>query len=234
MKAHDEYLNIDYFMKQEADEFLFTFSAAEDQRRLDQMLNNNPGLLNGKSGQYQNSLLHRAIEQNRLQTFIRKDLVSDTKCFRYGMCEYLLDEGAKHMSNIPGNTPFHLTCIFGGRKILSLLVKHGAELESRNIQGEYPLHLAANSGNIEAMTFLLEQGVNVETRGWKGNSALHEAADNAHLDALRILMNTGLDVGVMNDDNETALHLAAGVSGEHGGVDVLDFLIAHGADINAM
>jgi ankyrin repeat protein len=107
--------------------------------------------------------------------------------------------------------------------------------------GATPLMRAARSGDTAVMRLLLEKGANPKLATTDGNNALMFAAgvgyrdkytrgtDQEALEAVKIMMEAGLDIHAANAKGETALHGAA-----FRGADVIvQFLVDHGADINA-
>jgi len=107
--------------------------------------------------------------------------------------------------------------------------------------GSTALMRAARSADVVAMRLLLEKGADPKLTTKDGNNALMFAAgvgyrdkytrgtDAEALEALKIMMATGLDIRATNEKGETALHGAAA----RGADVVVQYLIDHGADINA-
>jgi ankyrin repeat protein len=107
--------------------------------------------------------------------------------------------------------------------------------------GATPLMRAARSGDAAVMRLLLAKGANFNLTTTDGDNALMFAAgvgyrdkytrgtDEEALEALKVMMETPLDVRAANEKGETALHGAA----SRGADVVVQFLVEHGADINA-
>ena len=108
-------------------------------------------------------------------------------------------------------------------------------------EGTTPLIRAARSGDAAAMRLLLEKGADPKLTTRDGNNALMIAAGEGYrdkntrgteaeaLEALKVAMAAGLDVKQTNRAGETALHGAA----SRGADTIVQYLIDHGADMNA-
>ncbi len=142
--------------------------------------------------------------------------------------------------------------------VLKQLLAHGAKLDAALTKplpgrsgmdsgdtslntGATPLMRAARSGDAVSMRLLLEKGANPKLKTTDGNNALMFAAgvgyrdkytrgtDAEALEALKVMMEAGLDIREANGKGETALHGAAA----RGADPIVQYLVEHGADINA-
>ena len=107
--------------------------------------------------------------------------------------------------------------------------------------GTTPLMRAARTGDAEVMRLLLEKGANPTLVTKEGNTALMLAAGIGYrdkntrgteaeaLEALKVSIEAGLDLRQANTRGETALHGAA----NRGADTITQFLVDHGADVNA-
>jgi len=107
--------------------------------------------------------------------------------------------------------------------------------------GATPLMRAARSADVTVMRMLLAKGADPKLATTDGNNALMFAAgvgwrdkytrgtEAEALEALKVMVGTGLDVRTANAKGETALHGAA----ERGADTIVQYLIDHGADVNA-
>lgn len=57
------------------------------------------------------------------------------------------------------NTALHMACANGFDLIVTLLIKHGANINAKNISGNTPLHWACLNGKEKIVDILLEQKV---------------------------------------------------------------------------
>jgi ankyrin repeat protein len=108
-------------------------------------------------------------------------------------------------------------------------------------EGTTPLIRAARSGDAAVMRLLLEKGADPKLTTRDGNNALMIAAGEGYrdkntrgteaeaLEALKVAMGAGLDLKQTNRQGETALHGAA----SRGADTIVQYLVDHGADINA-
>jgi len=107
--------------------------------------------------------------------------------------------------------------------------------------GTTPLMRAARAGDAAVMRLLLERGADPKLTTKDGNTALMFAAgvgyrdkntrgsESEALEALKLAIEAGLDLRQANSKGETALHGAA----SRGADTIVQFLVEHGADLNA-
>lgn len=126
---------------------------------------------------------------------------------------------------------------------------HTGESEQKNMRNaaitdpiplERKLISAAQRGDLDLVKELLDKGADINTRGTNrpniGRTLLHYAAGakryklrGEHLKVAKLLLARGADVNASADTGYTALHVAAGL----GQLEMVDFLLENGADINA-
>ena len=114
--------------------------------------------------------------------------------------------------------------------ILSCLIGSGADVNARRNNRGTPLMIAAENGHINAVTTLVKCGANVDLQDEDGQTALHYAMsspEDSICEVLSCLIKNGADVNAHAFHNETPLMLASC----RGPVDVVTFLIEHGADV---
>ncbi|XP_051168998.1 ankyrin-3-like [Leptopilina boulardi] len=97
----------------------------------------------------------------------------------------LLNAGCSLNINCKGKKPIHVAAIFGHVKIIELLVKNGADINSKKRFDETPLHLAAASGRVAAVKFLLNAG------------AKHDLLTNRHLIPLEYVLDRERHTAIM-------------------------------------
>lgn len=76
-----------------------------------------------------------------------------------------------------GFTPLHHTIAYGNSKIaeIELLIRHGADVNTRSSRGEPPLHWAVRKGDAKMVELLLRRGADVNARDDKGLTPLDVA-----------------------------------------------------------
>lgn len=111
-------------------------------------------------------------------------------------------------------------------------------------EGTPPLMRAAKTGDMAVMRLLLEHGADPNARqkngttlfmiaagmGWKGgfDTNRHRGTEPEAIEAMKLCLQLGADINAINDEQQTALHGAIGR-----GESVIEFLVAHGADLRA-
>ncbi len=130
-----------------------------------------------------------------------------------------------------GATPLHEAAQWQmSDEIFAELVKLGADVNARERRGRTPLHEAAFSGNVEATRWLIERGAIVDATDKYGYSPLHTGTMGI-ADA-SVLFMTELKRRLIGRPIEDAEKIAATL-GVTPPLELLDELIAAGADINA-
>jgi len=141
------------------------------------------------------------------------------------------DEGGKPF--IYGSTPLHYAANDGKLRLMTQLIKCGADVDAYDAKWyATPLSWAANNAHLDAINLLLDKGASIH-----GANAVHAAAfggsscgknkSTQYVDVLRFLIERGAD---MNNrvfrDNLTPLSLAL----ESGNTAAIEFLESLGAE----
>jgi len=90
-------------------------------------------------------------------------------------------------------TPFLGAFFRGDTNMASLLLEHGADIETRNNRGNTALMHAAMFETPQGLQWLIAKGANVNARGHHGHSALIYAAYNGRVENVRELLRAGAD-----------------------------------------
>ncbi|KAI8515166.1 positive regulation of extrinsic apoptotic signaling pathway via death domain receptors protein [Branchiostoma belcheri] len=127
------------------------------------------------------------------------------------------------------DTPLHNAASGGHVGVAELLLKAGAQVDSRDQFGNSPLHHAASGGHVGVAELLLKAGAQVDSRDSFGKTPLHKAASGAHLGVVELLLKAGAQVDSRAEFAVTLLHSAA--SGGH--VGVVELLLKAGAQVDS-
>lgn len=144
--------------------------------------------------------------------------------------ELLINFGADvNEKDVDDTTALHMAVTEGNMEIIKILVKRGANLESKSkLKGSTPLHCAANSNKLEAARELLSFGAQVDEVNEVGDTALLIASLGNNVELVKLLLDSGADAKKKNLDNVTPAYKAA-----VGGCDAIMRALAEcGADIN--
>ncbi|XP_072177644.1 poly [ADP-ribose] polymerase tankyrase-2-like [Diadema setosum] len=170
---------------------------------------------------------------------------------RVAVVEYLLTNGAYvHAKDKGGLVPLHNACSFGHYEVTELLLKRGALVNAADLWKFTPLHEAAAKGKYDICKLLLQHGADVNKKNRDGHTPLNLVKDGdqdiqdllrgeaALLDAAKkgclarvqkLVTPDNINCRDSQGRNSTPLHLAAG----YNNVEVAEYLLEHGADVNA-
>ena len=175
---------------------------------------------------------------------------------RVDAVQSLLARGAdvNATETIKGQTALMWAVSEGHREVARALLDHGADVNAPSTGESTPLLLAARGGDIELARMLLAAGADVSAQGADGSTPLLIATFRRHVDLAKALLEVGADPNA-DGPGYTALHWAAGKSEssgtvpyaqadtewaagigippEKGQLELMQALLAHGADPNA-
>jgi ankyrin repeat protein len=109
-----------------------------------------------------------------------------------------------------GVTPLHHAAGAGHEEVLTVLLSHGAQANSKDGQGKTPLMMASLGGHMVGVQKLLQvvgnQGLaDTDEDGW---TALHFAASRGRTEVVTLLSSRGAKVQSYNSEGNTPLMLA--------------------------
>jgi hypothetical protein len=115
-----------------------------------------------------------------------------------GLVEHLIATDSRDVNSRGGHhtTPLHAASFKGHFDVVSLLLKNGADPESRDHQGRAALHRASQGGqlviaesSLEIARLLVNSGANVSVADKEGQTPLHAAARSGYHDIAELLRN---------------------------------------------
>jgi ankyrin repeat protein len=143
----------------------------------------------------------------------------------------LLAKGAN--PNLPGpdgTTAIMWAAASDDLELVRALIKAGASVTLKNQFGTSALTEAAIIGSAPIVDALLKAGADPDTRNPEGETPLMAVARTGNVEAARRLLEARADVNAREDwGGQSALMWAAA----QGQADMVKFLAAHGADVNA-
>jgi len=114
----------------------------------------------------------------------------------------------KGCQGLHGYTPLHHACSRNQSPIVSILLKHGVDVNVTNHAGESPLHLASYSGNLLVVEQLIDCGANVDAINKDGETALFYAARQCRPAVVRLLLQRHANSRIKDRFDDTALDQA--------------------------
>ena len=112
---------------------------------------------------------------------------------------------------------------------VELLLRNGAEVNTRDSIGRTSLYYASEEGHADIVELLLSNGADVDIKTDYLNTPLYVASDRGHTDVVMILIRYKADVRAICNWGWTGLHTAAG----YGHIDTVILLLNNGADIDS-
>lgn len=190
------------------------------------------GDINGKGGEGWTALHLAALkgDASSAKLLVRAGADPDCKTDRLGVtplyyaCRYghyevvkvLLNGGADvHLKDNYDRQAIHCAGITAdGRRVLELLLKHGADLEAREKNRYTPLTFATVWGPTDVVEFLIEMGADLGARTGYGDTLIMMAVKVVRHDRVRMLLRSGADLQVLDRNHRSILHLLATNSDE--------------------
>jgi ankyrin repeat protein len=114
--------------------------------------------------------------------------------------------------------------------VAKLLLKRGADIESRGNCGRTPLSFAVEEGRVSFVECFLERGAEVETKDDAGRTPLSWAAESGYPSIVELLLKEGAIVESVDNSGRTPLSWAA----ENGRMSVVRVLLKNGAVIQSV
>ncbi|KAI4113641.1 MAG: hypothetical protein LQ345_005422 [Seirophora villosa] len=121
------------------------------------------------------------------------------------------------------STALLFAAMYSAPKVLDLLLKYGADINSTNENQQTALHMAARSGSVAVMDTLLARGLDLDARDRRGRTAVFYAVESKKDQVLRALLHHGADVNARDHQRTTALHMASILNDLIGAEELLQY-----------
>ena len=128
-----------------------------------------------------------------------------------------------------GYTPLHTAASVNHIEMVKLLIKHGANINSKDEADNSPLHWAIYNGHGKLANLLIESGAYIHSRNYNDNLPIQVAAHAGLPEVIQQLIEAGSPINAQDQVGDTPLHDAA----LQGQVEAAQVLIEAGADVNA-
>lgn len=138
----------------------------------------------------------------------------------------LREETNPNAGDVRGVRPLSHAARNGAVEMARMLLEAGADPDAKSEDGFTPLTLAALNGHARIAALLLESGARVDLRSSNGLTPLMNAALMNRAETVKAILRHD-EVDRINPAGRTALSYAA----EGGAVEVMEILIAQGADV---
>ena len=142
---------------------------------------------------------------------------------------------AEHPENVNGWDPdweesaMHVAAERGYTEILSLLLEHNVDIDSRDSDRETSLHRASYRGKLGVGKYLLNHGADINARDMDNWTPLFNATSEGEVEFAQMLIERGAMIEARDFLGRTSLHEAV----EKSKIQVARLLLKHGADVNA-
>lgn len=171
----------------------------------------------------------QSIDDSRTALHVSADAEKNAKA---DMVKFLLDHGANIEAKINNScTPFSLAIGRENKDVAKLLLDRGADINiKQRDSGSTALHITAGWGKVDMVNFLLDHGADIEAKINCGSTPLGYTIELGKMSTANLLLDRGANIQAQQrDDGHTILHLMAYFEK----ADMVDFLLDHGADIEA-
>ena len=136
-------------------------------------------------------------------------------CGFSGVANYLIINHAGHAQDINANSgkrgpPLHAALLFEHVEIVSLLLRHNADVNIRSTASAkwMSLHFASCVGNANIVQLLLEHGADINALSGVHDTPLYLASRGGHPEVVRVLLKHGADVHIRGEDGGTPFETA--------------------------
>ena len=156
-----------------------------DLKRVRELLNSNPGLLNEKDSKGFTPI-HCAVVGAKIE-----------------VVRFLVEKGADlDAKNKNGLSPLFTALDRGRNSIAAVLIDNGADLNFRGYLGRNLLHMAARSGNVSVARLLLDKGIDVNSVDSGGFTPLGLSFIAAQESTARLLIDRGGSLNALKPESD--------------------------------
>jgi ankyrin repeat protein len=136
-------------------------------------------------------------------------------CGFVGLAEHLIAAHSRDVNSRGGShtTALHAASVKGHLQVASLLLRNGADPDSRDHLGRVPLHRVSQGGlmaksSLEIARLLVNSGADVNVTDDEGCAPLHAAAQSGYREIAELLLGSGASLDARNKKQETPLELS--------------------------
>ena len=140
--------------------------------------------------------------------------------------KYLLIKGANIEQMWVNHTPLLLASQYRNSDVVSILIKEGADVNSKGDLGSTPLIQATSNGHLTNVKLLINAGANVNETDKYHSTALHIALTNKYEKTARLLIESNANLNAQDIYGNTPLHIAV----DKGLTEEIKMLLSKGAD----
>jgi len=167
---------IELLLTLQSDVSLYESAALGDLKRVSQIIDSQPRLINSFSPDGFTAL--------GLACFFGKE----------NCASYLIDHGAD--ANIPSSNPFkvapiHSSCAISNFEITELLIRHGADVNVCQVGNVTPLHETAHNGQTKLSELLITHKAAVNALTTEGRTPLFMALEKGHTETAELIKSHG-------------------------------------------
>jgi ankyrin repeat protein len=133
-----------------------------------------------------------------------------------------------------GSTAIYIAAQRGHHEMITLLAKHGGNIDQPRIDGGYtPLYVACQKGDLDVVKVLLQCKANPDCVTDRKATPLYVAAQKGHHDIIDLLLKNGANVHAQFENGYTPLHIACAELDFAHAMPVITSLLKAGANPNA-
>ena len=111
---------------------------------------------------------------------------------------------------------------------ISILLEHGANMDTQDSTGYTPLHCCVSKGFFSVSQLLIEHGANIDIQDGEEDTPLHCCVSKGFFSVSQLLTDSGCNINLRDSREQTPLYLAAKNNHEH----LVKHLLESNADVN--